>query len=352
MTATLDVSVIVPTIGRVEQLERCLESLRACSPRAAEVVVVAQGDPEPTIALVARFADIGARVVRCAGFGIPLGRNKGWREARHDVVLMTDDDCTVAQDWIARGTAHVNAHPDAIATGRVLPEGGAESVPSTISEPQPRVFVGASGVGRLFPNNMAASRSLILDFGAFDERIVPAAEDNDLSYRWLRAGRALRYEPDIVVWHADWRDEPALRRMYVGYGRGQGAFYAKHLRRRDAMVLPLLAREIIAVIRLSRQCLSERRSPWSNPRFLMSAQIPIGIAVAWRRFGDEASARPPAGSWPRFWLRDLLERWLRRARALRARGRPGVPLHQSRGDAPTPRDPLGRGADRGGTHRQ
>ena len=41
----------------------------------------------------------------------------------------------------------------------------------------------------LYTQSMALHRSQLLKFGGFDERIQPSAEDNDLSYCWLRAGR-------------------------------------------------------------------------------------------------------------------------------------------------------------------
>ena len=75
----------------------------------------------------------------------------------------------------------------------------------------------------MFPNNMVLRRSSVLAFGGFDERFGPgeAAEDNEFSYRWLRAGHSIRYEPALVVWHHDWRDPDELRRLYVAYARGQ-----------------------------------------------------------------------------------------------------------------------------------
>jgi len=70
MSDPVAATVIIPTVGRVEQLALCLDSLAACDPRAAEILVTVQGDPEPTTGLVERFAHIGARVVACAGTGL------------------------------------------------------------------------------------------------------------------------------------------------------------------------------------------------------------------------------------------------------------------------------------------
>ncbi|MCI0436259.1 MAG: hypothetical protein L0271_21840, partial [Gemmatimonadetes bacterium] len=65
----------------------------------------------------------------------------------------------------------------------------------------------------------------------------PAAEDNDLCYRLLRAGAVLVYEPGAVVYHTAWRPQREFTRLRYDYGRGQGAYYAKHLSLRDRTMI-------------------------------------------------------------------------------------------------------------------
>ena len=48
----------------------------------------------------------------------------------------------------------------------------------------------------------------------------------------------------MVVWHQDWRSEAALRRTYRTYGRGLGAFYAKHLLAGRRELLTYLKRDL------------------------------------------------------------------------------------------------------------
>src|SRR5215208_1922459 len=91
----VDVSVLIPTIGRPELLEKCLESLEACRPRAREIVIVDQSGEPSTKAVVDRFAHIGARTVPMAEKGVAKARNRGLEAVQHDLIALTDDDCTV-----------------------------------------------------------------------------------------------------------------------------------------------------------------------------------------------------------------------------------------------------------------
>jgi GT2 family glycosyltransferase len=270
-------SVVIPTIGRAEQLERTLASLAACRAPAEEIVVVDQSDGGEVDALVARFAGANARRVPCAGRGIGLALNTGLRAVANDRVAVTHDDCTVAEDWVEAARAQLAAVPDGIVTGAVLPVGDPAAVPSTIDDPEPRDYTGTVHDGALFCNNMAFSAEAVLRLGGFDERLNPAAEDNDLCYRWLRSGAPFRYRPEMRVWHHDWRTPEQMRRLWRGYGRGQGLFYAKHVVGRDRMMLRYIWRDLrVNVPVVARALLRRRRPPdWAGEYLIGLAQ---GIA--------------------------------------------------------------------------
>src|SRR2546426_12540176 len=63
-------------------------------------------------------------------------------------------------------------------------------------------------------------------------------------FRSLRAGVPIRYVPAMVVTHRSWRRGSEQVRLYRGYGIGQGAFYAKHVRRGDLHMAARMARNI------------------------------------------------------------------------------------------------------------
>lgn len=289
------VSVVIPTSGRVAQLRACLESLAACRPNAAEVLVVDQSGDASVATLVEAFAPAHARLVPCEGWGVSIGRNVGIEAAAHEIVLVTDDDCTVAADWVETAWRLSSRESAGIVTGRVLPSGDPAAVPSWKDDPRPRDFTGERHGGALFPNNMALHRDEVLAQGGFDERFGPAeaAEDNEFCYRWLRAGRSLRYEPDLVVWHNDWRSRAELERLYISYARGQGFFYAKHLRKGDPTMLRFLARDLYWALRSLAAAAVKHRETWVDPRRGILRGLPGGLVHGWRVYGRSRSSGPP-----------------------------------------------------------
>jgi glycosyltransferase involved in cell wall biosynthesis len=136
------VTVVLPTIGRPELLRGCLASLVQCTPRADEILVVDSSEDAAVSEVVDAFAGAGARRIQCSERGLGSAFNLGLREAKHEIVLLTNDDCTVEPTWVGAGRRHVSQNGDAIVTGRVRPRGDPNVIPSTIDDPRARVYFG------------------------------------------------------------------------------------------------------------------------------------------------------------------------------------------------------------------
>jgi GT2 family glycosyltransferase len=169
----------------------------------------------------------------------------------------------------------------------VLPVGDAVAVPSLVGDTMPHEYTGGMHYDVLFGCNMACSRSRFLGLGGFDER-VKLAEDNDFCYRWLRAGERLRYDPDFLIWHHAWRTPADLQRHFAGYARGQGIFYAKHLRLHDLGIVRFLVRDLRRAARGIASRLLRGRSEWPDARLALPRGVISGLVSGWRAFGNDA----------------------------------------------------------------
>lgn len=297
MSRAREVTVVVPTVGR-DSLSATLTSIAATDPGPAEVVLVDQSEAGAGEAALAA-AGLPGRVVAMPRRGIAAALNVGLRAARHDVVLVTHDDCRVAVDWVAVGDDVVRADPDALWTGQVLPDVAAASgltVPSTIDLPDPVTYRGAPRADVLYPANMAVRGPLVLALGGFDERFRLAAEDNDLCFRWMAAGRAVRYTPEMTVWHADWRDADALRAVYRTYQLAWGALLAKYLRLRDPAVWRLLRETMLWATRGAAARVLRRRLGPTDPSYAALTHVPLGVLRHWRVMRPDPAVSPRAST--------------------------------------------------------
>lgn len=249
---TPKVSVLIATADRPALLAGLLNSLSASRFDEAEVLVLDQSRvaaPPPPIGR----SDMPTRILRCPARGKSAALNLGVREARAPWLAFTDDDCLVAEDWLeVIDRAARESRGGCALTGRVVPgavEGEAVTAPSLRETDREATYTAPSFRDVLFGNNMALPVDLLRKAGCFDEGLgpgtaAPAAEDNDLGYRLLRAGIPIRYLPAMVVTHRSWRKAPDQVRVFGGYGVGQGTFYAKHVRRGDLHMAARMARNL------------------------------------------------------------------------------------------------------------
>ena len=205
-----------------------------------ELVVVDQSESaNAEVAAIEEAHGCSVRYVRSASAGLSRARNIGIRTASEPVVVLLDDDMFVDENWLSTLVAGLPDGPRSVATGRVLPaapEGQAGVVPpaALVTRDTPAVYRGAQPADVVPGANVALPRALVLALGGYDERLgagarFGGADDNDMGHRLLRAGCEVRHVPDAVVFHRAWRLRKELFVLRWCYGRGKGAFYAKHI---------------------------------------------------------------------------------------------------------------------------
>jgi GT2 family glycosyltransferase len=215
------------------------------------------------------------RYLQSATVGLSRGRNIGIAAASHPVIVFTDDDVLVPPEWF--GTIVRSLHAAGkrvVVTGRVLAaeaeiEGG--FAPSLHPGTEPVTYEGRVRQDPLATFNMAMHRSAHAEVGGFDVRLgpgtpFPAAEDNDFGHRLLESGYRIVFDPEAVVYHRAWRNDHAYAALRHGYGRGQGAFYAKHLSFEDRYMLRRMIGTLANHIRrLPRAAVNDLRAAAGNP---------------------------------------------------------------------------------------
>ena len=145
----------------------------------------------------------------------------------------------------------MDRHPGAVVTGRVAASADATGhfAPSTTDADGWSSTPVRSMRTSSTPPTWASIVPVLDALGGFDVRLgpgtrYPAAEDNDLGYRLLAAGVPIVFDPDVAVTHVAWRPDRARRALRWRYGRGQGAFLAKHLRAADGGTGPRLRSQL------------------------------------------------------------------------------------------------------------
>ena len=246
-------TVAVCTRARESLLEACLRSVTELrsgpDTMSFEILVVDNAPPDDGTYRVAQSLD-GVSYVREARPGLDFARNRALAESDTDFVAFLDDDVEVDRRWLMGFMEATAENPDADAlTGLVLPY-ELESDAQIRFESRGgfrRGFAKRRYRGRVLPGNplypagsgmfgagcnMVLRRQAALDIGGFDEALdtgppLPGGGDLDIFFRVVRAGGALVYEPQMLVFHKHRREHRQLRRQYWTWGTGLMAYVGK-----------------------------------------------------------------------------------------------------------------------------
>ena len=233
----VEFDLVVPTLGRSDDLARFLDALEAQTYRGVRLTVVVDQDGraglEPTLASYRDRIDL--QLVESPR-GLSRARNAGLRQAAGDVVSFPDDDCWYPPDLLQRVADTLERNPDWDGvTGRTVDESGSSSLMLWQKEPG---LVTRENVWRTaITVTTFLRRALVERVGFFDETLslgsgTPwgSGDETDYVLRALAAGFTLGYDPSIAVYHESPNppfSRAAARRAY-GYGMGNSRVLRMH----------------------------------------------------------------------------------------------------------------------------
>ena len=237
-----DVSVLICTKDRPEELARCLASVPKQSLPPVEIIVVDNASAGDATRRVVEAA--GATYVREDKIGLDHARNAAVRAAKTEFVAFTDDDVVLHERWLENLMKAFDRPDIGCVTGLVLP--------GELSTPAQLIFETHWGFGRGYRRkdfdqdfyrqherygapvwlvgagaSQAFRRKVFDESGLFDVRLDMGAAgcsgDSEFWNRLLHHGQTCRYEPTAVSWHFHRKEMEGLAKQIHQYMSGHVA---------------------------------------------------------------------------------------------------------------------------------
>lgn len=250
-------SIIVCTVDRLNDLEKCLESLRPFKPAVAEIIVVNNGPHLAAVMEIARRHD--ATVVSEDQRGVSRARNAGIRAATGSILAFLDDDSVADPDWLPLLLTPFRDPQVLAVVGSIF----AQTLRDPVSQafdylhrtqfPESQVAIDGNAGGNSFPMraalvgnaNMAIRREAFDRYGYFDPRFgrgsrIGSGEEPDLLVRVLLGGGKIVVEPAARILHrhpTEWR---AVRRWAFHSGCAHTAILSKYFIQKPTLRAPIL----------------------------------------------------------------------------------------------------------------
>lgn len=238
MTTLIDksllVSLVVPTVGRVSDLDRLLASLAGQTCTQFELIIVDQNDDDRVRTLLLKWKHSLRYIYVRSALGASRARNVGLTFVRGDIIGFPDDDCWFPPDLIAQVRAWFDPSPDydflcCSARDETLKDVALRWPPH--SQPIHRSSVLTTCICFAF----FIRRTALVQVGGFDEAMGPGAdtlfqcgEETDLALRLLDNSHFGWFEKRLYVYHPQKDAKTASSSRGFYYGMGLGYLLRKH----------------------------------------------------------------------------------------------------------------------------
>jgi len=222
------ISVIIPAYNAAQTLPACLAALQGQTQPPGEIIVVDDGSQDQTAQAARAY---GVQLLEQPHQGPAAARNLGIRQARSDIILLTDADCVPEPTWVAEMT-HPFADPRVAGVKGSYRTHQQERVARLAQEEFEERYdlLERQATIDFIDSHAAAFRTSVLrESGGFDPAFSQANnEDVDLSYRFAEEGLKLVFNRQAVVYHRHQATWGAYLRLKIKRGYWRMMAYRLH----------------------------------------------------------------------------------------------------------------------------
>lgn len=193
------ISVVIPAFNEEGFLDKTLESLLNQDFRHFELIVVDNNSRDKTAKIAENF---GAKVIFEPRIGVGFARQRGFMEAKGDIIATTDADTILPKNWVSKIIREFRKRKKMVAYGGLfaLYSGTSASkiIISRLAYPVwilDRLFCGGWSIPGA---NFSVKKKAFMAVGGFDEQLT-LGEDADISQRLKKVGKVFLDRKFIVL---------------------------------------------------------------------------------------------------------------------------------------------------------
>lgn len=224
-----DFSLVVPTLGRTDELKRLFNSLTEQESVSIELLIIDQNEDDRVVPVLRELGSgITVRHIRQTQKNVSMARNAGLSEATGSIIAFPDDDCWYPPQLLPRIAGWFAKKPeyDILSVGAVddagLPSGNRWIQSNCRIRPY-------NSLRTTFCNSLFIVRKAIPRKIAFDVDLV-LGEETDYILRLMKAGCRGYLDRSLFVGHPrrDMLSGNVSQQRATRYGEGMGKLVRRH----------------------------------------------------------------------------------------------------------------------------
>jgi GT2 family glycosyltransferase len=193
-------------------------------PEKTEIIVVDASKKETLLDIKKKFPKVrwfyyvnktGKKIT------IPEQRNLGIKKSKGDIITFVDAGCTVERDWLAELIKPIKEENESFVTGLVKSKNKPSFHEVHWIERKNKAYLFECGTA-----NTSFKKEIINKLGFFDENFNYGS-DTEFSWRVVRGGYKIRYNPSAVI-YINWGNLKQEIKRAFRYGEARANLYKKY----------------------------------------------------------------------------------------------------------------------------
>ena len=215
------VSIVIPIKNRGNFLPNLIKSLLNLNYPHYEIIIVDDCSTDNTKELLKKYPIKSILLEKSVGSA--EARNIGIKEAKNNLIALTDSDCFVSRNWLKDLISYLNKYD--VVGGKVIFYDRAEMKLNPLNFKNETIINKESSTNFLNTSNMIFKKRIWKSAGGFLNYRI---EDLEFSWRLLQKGFKLIYVPKGFVIHYGNRTLLKNIRKYLGYGKSYSKISSLH----------------------------------------------------------------------------------------------------------------------------
>jgi len=222
----MNTSLIITVFNEEKTIDRLLNSLARQTKKPEEIIFIDGGSTDNTVVEMKKWRmeneELNIKILIKNGATIAQGRNRGIKEAKGEIIAMTDAGCEVHPDWFEKITAPFEKKDVDIIAGFYRMTG------DSIFQQCLACYLGVLPERLDSKNFMPSFRSVALKkeiwekVGGFNEKLDRCGEDTLFNYQAKQLGaKFLTVKEALVDWEMPKTLKEGIKKFYF-YAKGDG----------------------------------------------------------------------------------------------------------------------------------
>src|SRR3989344_1736966 len=227
---TPSISVVIPVFNGETTIGQSLQAVtQQRFHQHIQIIVVDDGSTDKTADIIKSYPTV--KYIYQKNSGPAATRNRGAQEASGDFIFFTDADCLPQPEWVVRMMSRFSDPQIGVVAGSY---GIANSQNPLANCIQQEILFRHHKLMPDFPKsfgsyNFCARKKVFFEAGGFDPGYrFASGEDNDLSYKILKAGYKIYFERTALVDHYHTEDLDRYLREQFRHGFWRAKMYRNH----------------------------------------------------------------------------------------------------------------------------